>query len=100
MIDITLKEFGHKSYTTAVEIYGELYHLTEKEVRALQVIAKRKAKKSEEAFNEFCKNVIVYSSDCKETALHTMHFRKDGCFSDEFEEGFCDTCANLAFEIL
>lgn len=96
----TLREFGHRTEKVAVEINGQLDYYTEREIRALQVIAARKAKESEAEFKEFCDTVTVYSGRYKRKSLHTMHFRKDGKFSDEFEDGFYDVNSNLAFELL
>lgn len=95
-----MKKAGYRTNKVAVEIYGKLMYMTETEIRALQVVARDKANESEAAFNEFCSNVIVYSSRSKRKAKHTMIFRKDGKFSNEFETGFYDVNSNLAFEIL
>lgn len=104
LIRKTMREFGHKTEKVAVEMYGKLDYLTEREIRALQVIAKRKAEESDEAFKEFTDNVIVYKGRCKghlrDKSSRIMHFRKDGKFSDEFDPGFYDVCCNLAFELL
>jgi len=91
----------HK-YTNKVacEIYGHIRYLSEAEVRALQVLAKRAADTSEDAFNDFTQNVVVYSARTKRSSKHKMIFRKDGKFSNDFEGGFFSTCANLAFEIM
>lgn len=99
-LNTTLREFGYKTNKVAVEFYGKLDYLTETEVRALQVMAKRRAEESDEAFKEFTENVIVYSSRYKSRAKHTMIFRKDGCFANDFEPGFEDTNDKLIFEIL
>lgn len=87
-------------YYVAALIYGCYIHLDERMVRALQVIAKRKGEESDESFNEFCDNVIVYSNTSDDTSDHVMHFRKDGIFVEDFEDGFYDVCCKLAFEIL
>lgn len=84
----------------AAEVYGRLVYITESEVRALQVLAKRKAEESDEAFREFTENVIVYSHQSKRRAKHRMVFRKDGKFENDFEPGFFDVNSNLVFEIL
>lgn len=78
----------------AVEIYGKIAYLTEREVRALQVIAARKANESEEAFVEFCANVVVYSGTSKRKS-YVMHWKKDGHFVESFESGFYDVCGQL-----
>lgn len=84
----------------AAEVYGSVCYLTEAEVRALQVLAKRKAEESDEAFKEFTENVIIYSHCRKRRSKHRMVFRRDGIFENDFEDGFFDVNAKLAFEIL
>lgn len=95
-----LKEVGkYKTNKVAVEINGKLMYMAEFEIRALQVLAARKAKESKEAFDEFCKSVVVYSGRYKRTSKHIMEFRENGRFSNEFEEGFFDVNTNLVFEL-
>ena len=84
----------------AAEVYGKIVYLTEPEVRALQVLAKRKAEESDEAFKEFTDNVIIYSHCHKRRSKHKMIFRKDGKFENDFEPGFYDVCSLLALEIV
>ena len=91
------KKFHDK---VAVEIYGKLVYLKEAEIRALQIIAAYKAKISKEEFEDFIKNVIVYSNRWKTNSKHTMIFREDGIFSNEFEPGFYEVCSHLTFKLL
>lgn len=84
----------------AAEVYGKIVYLTEPEVRALQVLAKRKAEESDEAFKEFTDNVIIYSHCHKRISKHKMVFRKDGKFENDFEPGFYDVNSKLAIELL
>ncbi len=84
----------------AAEVYGKIVYLTEAEVRALQVLAKCKAKESDEAFEEFTENVIIYSHCHKRSSKHKMIFRKDGTFVNDFEPGFFDINSSLAFLVL
>lgn len=99
-IERTLEEFGYKTDSVAAKIYGIYRHLTENEVRALQIMAKRAAEKSEDDFLEFRKNVIVYScNDYSDETCHQMFFREDGKFSNEFNPGFFDISCNLALEL-
>lgn len=94
----TLREFGHTTEKVAVEINGKLDYYTEREIRALQVIARRKAMESDEAFEEFCNTVTVYRGRCK--GQHDiMHFTKEGRFEESFFPGFYDTNDNLAMWI-
>lgn len=96
----TLREFGYKTNKVAVEIYGTLMYLDEPHIRALQVMAMRKAEESEEAFKEFTENVIVYSARCKSRALHKMTFKKTGGFVEKFEPGFISVNTALDMEII
>lgn len=100
-----MQEFGYKNYDkVAVEIYGKLTYLTESEIRALQIIAKRKAAESDEAYQEFCKNIIVYNGPHKgrkkDKSNRIMHFGKDGYFDNSFEGGFMDLCGKMSRELL
>ena len=83
----------------AAEVYGKIVYLTEPEVRALQVLAKRKAEDSDEDFKEFTDNVIIYSHCHKRRSKYKMIFRKDGNFENEFEPGFFDVNKRL-YELL
>lgn len=96
----TMREFGYKTNKVAVEIKGEVQYMTEPEIRALQVIAKRTYEESEARFNDFCKDVIVYSGRYKSKSKHQMHFCKDGYFDEEFEPGFYSVNTNLSHELL
>lgn len=97
-VDILHKLHCHTK--VAVEVYGKLVYLTEPEVRALQVLAKRKAKESAEAFLEFTSNVIVYSGASKRSSKHIMMFSVDGSFVNDFEPGFFDVNTKLEMELL
>ena len=95
-----MDEAGFKTDRVFAKIYGIPCRVRELEVRALQVMAKRAAEKSEEDFSEFCKNVIIYSSRYpSDEGFHQMIFRTDGKFENEFAPGFYDVSANLAFEL-
>ena len=83
----------------AAEINGKILYLNEGEVRALQIIAKQKAEESDEAFEQFCKDVIIYSHVKKRISKHKMIFRKDGKFANEFECGFFSANSEMAFEL-
>jgi len=96
----TMREVGFKTAKVAVEVNGKLDYYTEAEIRALQVIARRKALESEEAFNEFTANVIVYKGRRKghlrDKSSRIMHFRKDGKFEEAFDPGFYMVTSDLA----
>lgn len=89
----------HYMPVVAVDIYGVKCYKKEVEVRALQLIAKRRAEISDEAFKEFTDNVIVYSGKSRRKC-RKMHFRKDGKFVENFDKGFYTATSDLAFEIL
>ena len=91
-------KYGY-SKTVAAEIRGKILYLTEGEVRALQIIAKQKAKESEKAFKEFCEEVVIYSGCKKRSSKHRMIFQKNGLFENEFEKGFFSACGNMAIEL-
>lgn len=96
----TMREVGFTTTKVAVEINGKLDYYTETEIRALQVIARRKALESDEAFKEFCNTVTVYRGRCKgqprKAGYDIMHFNKDGKFEETFFPGFYDVSDNLA----
>ena len=100
----TMREVGYTTSKVAVEINGKLDYYTEAEIRALQVIARRKALESDEAFKEFTDNVIVYKGRCKghlrDKSSRIMHFRKDGRFEEPFDPGFFSVCDDLAMLLL
>ena len=87
------------AYKVAADIYGKTVYITEAEVRALQVLAKRKAEESDEAFAEFTENVIVYAGPRKRSS-RKMIFQKDGSFENDFECGFFDVNTQLAAMLL
>lgn len=110
-------------FKVAATIYGRKYLLDEYQVRALQVMCKRTAEKSDADWQEFVDNVIVYNlpanptycetdgfdeddrepfefydpnvDDEKPTDIHQMIFRKDGIFENEF--GCGDNGGNCGF---
>lgn len=99
----TLREFGHKTEKVAVEINGQLDYYTEREIRALQVIARRKAMESDEAFEEFCNTVTVYKGRCKghkkDKSDRIMHFTKEGKFEEPFDSGFNNVIKKLVLAL-
>lgn len=116
-----VNSFG-KQFEVAAVIYGKKYRLNEYQVRALQVMCKRAAEKSDESWQEFVDNVIVYNlpawvyddepfefydpntEDEVPADIHRMIFRKDGLFANEFgcgkDCGFYNRTTDLVFEIL
>ena len=83
----------------AAEIYGKQVYLKEVEVRALQVLATKKAQESEDAWNEFCANVVVYSGRWKGRS-YRMHWDKNGYFVEKFPEGYFDVCGRLQLTLM
>jgi len=92
-IDAKLQDYKYHK-TIPAFIYGIKCDLTESEVRALQTIV---ATMDDKEFDVFNRNVTIWSGPDFD---HVMEFRKDGMFSNEFEPGFMDVNAELAFEIL
>lgn len=85
--------------TVAVDLYGHHANFTELQVRALQLIAIQKANEGEDAWQEFCANVVVYSRRWKKCAFR-MHWRKDGRFVENFPEGFFDVSGRLHLQLI
>lgn len=99
-IDSAIEEFmGHEVvYVTPCRIMGMWVYLNEAQVRWLQVEANRCYSLSESAFNEFVENHEVWCNS-SEKGMYKMIFRHDGKFENEFDNGFFNTNAKLAFEI-
>lgn len=99
-----MREVGFTTDKVAVEIDGKLDYYTEAEIRALQVIARRKAMESDEAFKEFCNTVTVYKGRCKgqprKAGYDIMKFKKDGRFEEPFFPGFSDVNKKLVFLLM
>lgn len=72
----------------AVDVYGKIYYLDEAHVRALQVVAAKLAATNKEAFEDFKKNVIVYSGRDITHSNHVMYWQDDGKFIRTFQKGF------------
>lgn len=85
-----LKELANVHYINkvAVDIYGKIHYLTEAQVRALQVVAAKLANTDKEAFEDFRENVVVYSGRDITHSKHVVHWRDNGFFEDNFQEGF------------
>ena len=85
-----LKELAGVHYINkvAVDIYGKIYYLTEAQVRALQIVAAKLANTDKKAFEDFKKNVVVYSGRDITHSEHIVHWRDNGFFEDNFQEGF------------
>ena len=92
-IDAKLQDYNYHK-TVPVLIYGFKCDLTEPEVRALQTIV---AAMDDKEFDAFNRNVTIWSGPDFD---RVMILRKDGLFENEFEPGFMDVNAELAFEIL
>lgn len=114
--------YENRVMCVAAEIYGEKLLLDETQVRALQVLCKRASDESDESWQEFVDNVVVYSTCCDNYGygdmngvtidefefnghVHKMIFNKDGRFNNSFdndngeENGFYTRNSELAFEI-
>lgn len=82
----------HYINKVAVDIYGKIHYLTAAQVRALQVVAAKLANTDREAYEDFKKNVVVYSGRDITHSEHVMHWRDNGFdngfFEDNFQKGF------------
>ena len=78
----------HYINKVAVDIYGKIEYLTKDEVRALQIVAAKLANFDKKAFEDFKKNVIVYSGRDITHSSHVVHWTNKGCFEDDFQIGF------------
>lgn len=85
-----LKELAKVDYINkvAVDIYGKIYYLTEAQVRALQVVAAKLANTDRAAYEDFKENVVVYSGRDITHSHYAMHWRDNGFFVKEFQNGF------------
>ena len=72
----------------AVDVYGKIYYLDEAHIRALQVVAAKLAATDKEAFEDFKKNVVVYSGRDITHSKHVMHWQTNGKFVETFGKGF------------
>ncbi len=88
-----IKTTFQKFTEVKVLAYGETFWWSEGRVRAFQVLAHNA---SDEEFEELKKNVTIFSGPEMD---HKMILRRDGKFENEFEPGFYDAMANMAFEI-
>ena len=75
----------------AVDVYGKIYYLDEAHIRALQVVAAKLAATDKEAFEDFKKNVVVYSGRDITHSKHVMHWQPNGKFIETFDKGFMTT---------
>lgn len=104
LIHHTLAEFGSRGEKNCVEIRGKLFYLSEREIRALQIIVARKYQESPEAFEQFTKEVIVYKGRHKgqpsKKGYRTMKFKPDGSFEESFDPGFFETNNELSMALL
>jgi hypothetical protein len=93
------EELGYTPiFKVAAIINGKLMYLSEPQVRYLQV--KCSQCETEEEYETFKKNHIIYSGRTKRKSKHIMIFRRDGKFFNEFENGFFSLNADLAFKII
>lgn len=81
-------------------IYGTEIMLNENQVRALQVIAKETGEGSDTEWEDFIRNVKVYSGPTVKGSKHKMIFNRNGTFWNEFDPGFYDVAFKLVMEIL
>lgn len=70
-------------------------------VRKLQVFVKNEGYKNQEELEKKCPYNIIYfpGSASESDTPYRMVFRPDGCFENDFGEGFFDEATNLAFQV-
>ena len=85
-----LKELADVQYfnKVAVDIYGKVYYLDEAQVRALQVVAAKLSNTDKIAFEDFKRNVVVYSGKSIDQSKHEMGWENKGFFIRSFQKGF------------
>lgn len=94
-INTILDEVNY-SPKVAIKISGKLYHFTEPQIRALQVLVARKYGKSEELFEEFNNAVQVYS-DYHIKDSYRIYICRDGYLDNFFKQnGFYDANINMS----
>jgi len=71
-----------------VEIYGKICHMDEAQVRALQVVAAKLSNADKNAFEDFKRNVVVYSGSNIKDSNHVMGWQNNGLFVQGFQKGF------------
>lgn len=69
-------------------------------IRKFQVIVKEAGFEEAEVVNEFAPNIYYFNQTAQSDPFIKMQFRPDGCFANDFGEGFFDEAENLAFKIL
>ena len=89
----------HYINKVAVDVYGKIHYLTKAQVKALQVVAAKLANTDKEAFEDFKKNVVVYSGRDITHSSHVMHWTNRGhlgLLKEDFEEGFYSSDYDLS----
>lgn len=89
-----LRDYHRFDKVEVIDPNGRLLEVNEYWIRAFQVVANRA---SDEEFEWLKKNFKIFSGPKRH---ELMQLRRDGKFSNEFEPGFFDASANMAFEIL
>ena len=89
-----LRDFRTIDSVEVIDCDGRLLEVDEPWVRAFQVVAHNA---SDEEFEWIKENFKIYSGPKRH---ELMILRRDGKFENEFEGGFFDGNANMAFEIL
>ena len=88
-----------KKYKPIQHVYVEINKKPvlweEEDVRAYQILIHD----TSEGEYEYLKDTVIIYSGPYKPGSHKMIIRKDGKFENEFDEGFFDGNANMAFEI-
>lgn len=89
-----LRDYHRFKYVEVIDPDGRTLEVNEYWVRAFQVVVNRA---SDEEFEWLRDNFTIFSGPNKR---EKMILRRDGKFKNEFEPGFYDASANMAFEIM
>lgn len=92
-----LGEFGYRTDTVTVEIFGIPYNYTEHELRALQVLVARTSQDNPEEGRNLCDNITIYYPGTEDE--DEGHILPDGRLDNPLP-GFIDTNDRLSLELL
>jgi hypothetical protein len=103
LVTKTLAELNCNLNKIAIEVNGRLDYYTEREVKALQIIAMRKYRESPQAYKEFISQITIYTGRCKgkpkKKGYSTLTINPDGSLNGEFDKGFYDVNNILELEL-
>lgn len=93
----TIKDSGkHYCDHAAVKINGQIKHLKEVEIRALQVAV---VDMTDKEYEDFCASVIIYNGSTVENSTGIITIERDGGLSDAFITDFFSLNDKLAIAL-